>query len=117
MREGHFARYLQRMRRMGQHRLETVIGRGAHYLAGRLHLVRPQTGLSLVGWLPAGTDDKQVAAAAIRHGVEVVPLSQFYAGECPRPGLLLGFGGTDEPEIEEGMQRLQLAFDELRSSG
>jgi GntR family transcriptional regulator/MocR family aminotransferase len=56
--------------------------------------------------LPAGTDDVAVARRAASHGVEVQPLSRFYAGDETTPGLVLGFAGLAPEAIREGMRRL-----------
>jgi DNA-binding transcriptional MocR family regulator len=53
-----------------------------------------------------GTDDVAVARRAASRGIEVQPLSRFYAGDDTMPGLVLGFAGLAPEAIREGMRRL-----------
>jgi GntR family transcriptional regulator/MocR family aminotransferase len=66
-----------------------------------------------VGWLPDGVDDEAAFAAAVRHEVEVTPLSEYYLGRCPRPGLVMGFAATPEDEVLPGILRLGKALEEV----
>jgi GntR family transcriptional regulator/MocR family aminotransferase len=52
-------------------------------------------------------DDGAVTAAAAAAGVSVAPLSACYAGRSRRHGLILGYAGTPEPEIEAAIVKLQ----------
>jgi GntR family transcriptional regulator/MocR family aminotransferase len=49
-------------------------------------------GLHLVMQLPAGSDDRLVAAAALERNIVVLPLSGYYARASRAPaGLLIGY--------------------------
>ena len=61
---------------------------------------------AVVARLPRGTDDRALAAAAARAGLAVSPLSTCYAGRTRRPGLILGYAGTPEGEIDAACARL-----------
>ena len=55
-----------------------------------------EAGLHLVLNLPDGCDDVAIAAQALRQGVKVRPLSQYYMQPQATRGLLLGFACVDE---------------------
>jgi GntR family transcriptional regulator/MocR family aminotransferase len=109
--EGHFARYLQHARALGRERRDALFA-AAGGLDG-LELQPSDTGLHTVGWLPPGTDDRDVNVAALRHGVEAASLSAYYLGRCPRPGLVLGYGSLTVRQIRDGMERLAAALEEV----
>jgi GntR family transcriptional regulator/MocR family aminotransferase len=111
IREGHFARYLQHARALGRERRDALFA-AAGGLPG-LELQPSDTGLHTVGWLPPGTDDRDVSVAALRQGVEAAPLSAYYLGRCPRPGLVLGYGSLTVRQIRDGMERLAAALEEV----
>lgn len=109
--EGHYARHLKQARALGRERRDTLLAASAKRL-GDLAFTYADTGLHTVGWLPEGTDDRRVSAAALRHGVEAAPLSAYYMGACPRPGLVLGYGSLTTRQIRDGVARLGVALDE-----
>ena len=63
--------------------------------------------MHLVVALPGSADDREIAAAALRRGLSVTPLSSCYLGRPRRRGLLLGYGTTRVAEIPDAVQRLK----------
>ncbi|MQY14043.1 2-aminoadipate transaminase [Streptomyces sp. RB5] len=64
--------------------------------------------------LPDGTDERALAAAALRAGVAVAPGRHYYPAEPPAPRLRLSFvSPADTGEITEGVRRLRTALDSL----
>ena len=112
--EGHYARYLRRMRIVCRDRRDALIAAAQRDASGLLEMTRPETGLYAIAWLAAGLDDRRASAAAAQRGIEVAPLSNYYAGPCPRGGLVLGYGGVPPDLIATGMRQLAAA---LRSIG
>jgi GntR family transcriptional regulator/MocR family aminotransferase len=108
---GHYARHLKQARAAGRTRRDALLSAAAQRLAA-LEFTDVDTGLHVVGWLPAGSDDRRVSAAALGHDVEAAPLSAFYIGACPRPGLVLGYGSLSTRQISDGVVRLARALDE-----
>ncbi|MFZ0545227.1 MAG: PLP-dependent aminotransferase family protein [Candidatus Promineifilaceae bacterium] len=111
--QGHFARHLRRMRTLYGERLKLLVEAAEQHLNGLLRVETAEAGMHTVGWLPEGADDEAAFAAAIRHEVEVTPLSQYYLGKCPRPGLVMGFAATSEEAVLPGILRLKLALEEV----
>ncbi len=101
--EGLLARHLRKMRQLYDERRGALVeALGATSLrAGPC-----DTGISLVGWLPDGCDDRAVSAACERAGLEANPVSAYRLEPGP-PGLLLGFGVAPEPALRAGVRKLQ----------
>lgn len=110
IREGHLDRHVRRMRTvyLGRHRLLVSLLR--RHAAGLLEVQEAAGGMNLVAWLPAGTDDVECAHRAALAGVDLMPLSAFTVQRRIRPGLLLGFSGLREDEIEAGVRTLVRAL-------
>ena len=112
--EGYFSRHIRRMRRLYAERQSILIAEVERVFGNRLPLSQSNSGMHLIGWLPPGSDDKLVQKRAINHGINVAPLSNYYLGDCPRPGLLLGFAASKPEDIQTGISRLADVLDELK---
>ena len=97
------------------------LGRRAAVLAGAVsrHLpavstTLPGGGMHLWAGLPQEADDVQVAEAASRRNVIVMPGHPFFPAEAPGPCLRLTFSAAaGEAELDEGIRRLAAAAPEL----
>ncbi|MFE9689411.1 hypothetical protein [Micromonospora sp. NPDC005806] len=70
-------------------------------------------GLHLLVTLPGDVDDTAQAAAALRRGVKVQPLS--WHGQRPQPpGLVLGYAANLPGDIERGITAVAAARHDLR---
>jgi GntR family transcriptional regulator/MocR family aminotransferase len=108
--EGHFERHIRRMRTLYQSRHELLVHVLRKRLGDRVAIASSDAGMNLVLWLPPHLDDQRVAAAAKAHDLDLLPLSALTVSHFHRPGLLLGFGGIQEREIVEGVERLERAL-------
>ena len=104
IREGHFARHVRRMRMLYMKRRALLIA--ALQADGRLDIVSAEAGMHLVALLPRGADDWAISREAAAAGLSVQPLSLCCLEKPKRPGLILGYGGTDARQIVAGMRRL-----------
>lgn len=111
--EGHFARHLRRMRILYGRRLKLLVETAEQHLEGRLQIETAEAGMHTIGWLPDDKNDQAAFNAAAANEVELTPLSKYYLGRCPRPGLVMGFAATPEEEILPGIMRLKKALDSL----
>jgi GntR family transcriptional regulator/MocR family aminotransferase len=109
--EGHFARHIRRMRELYAERLQAFLEAVHSRLAGLLEIPPVEAGMQTVGWLKNKMSAEQAAAAAVKHEVEVVPLSRYARARRTR-GLLLGFAAVDVPELRSGVERLAAALEE-----
>ncbi len=110
MAEGHFARHLRRMRNVYRERQEELVAAASRELAGRLDVAPAAAGMHLVGWLPSGLSDLEVARRAHDEGVDVLPLSHFHLLPPRRAGLLLGYTASRPSAIRDGVRRLARAL-------
>jgi GntR family transcriptional regulator/MocR family aminotransferase len=122
--EGHFGRHIRRMRGIYSERLQVLLDESQKHLKGLLEISAIEAGLQTVGWLCDGMKGMAAAKAALKRGVEVVPLSQYASGpsycvwqsrEGNRgEGLQLGFAAIDAKEISRGVRELAIALEQMR---
>ncbi|MEL5878813.1 PLP-dependent aminotransferase family protein [Cereibacter sphaeroides] len=106
MERGLFAAHVRRMRALYRTRgARLAAGLGALFGAGPWS--QPPSGTHIVLPFHVGADDRAMARDLAAAGVVVRPLSPYGAGTAPRAGLLLGFAGFDEAEMDRGLRRLE----------
>jgi len=106
LREGHFARHLRRMRAVYLARRDAMIAAIEEHASDVLTVGNSDAGLHLVAFLPEGTDDRAVVRAAAEESMYPTALSTCYANGASRPGLILGFGGSDERTLTNAIRHL-----------
>jgi len=116
MAEGHFARHIRRMRKSYASRLETLDAAARAYWPGILQLMPHDAGLDVAAiacdW---ELDDIALSAGATNAGLEIMPLSPWFAKKSKRqPGVVLGFAAVPENEIRKGAQLLGRLLRELK---
>jgi GntR family transcriptional regulator / MocR family aminotransferase len=104
--EGHFARHVRRMRTVYLARRDALVTGIQERLHQVLSIANADAGMHLTAWLRPGIDDREVVRRAAAHGISATPLSRCYLGRATRMGLVLGFGGADEREIERAVETL-----------
>ncbi len=110
MQEGHYERHLRRVRALCKERLAALVEAARRHCGGALRIRPARTGLHVVADL-AGAEADRVFAEAAARGVEVMPLSAYYASAPRRSNtLVLGFGGVRPDAIDDGMARLAAAI-------
>ncbi len=119
--DGHLASHLRRTRILYGARQQALIAAAERHLgkwltvapdAGGMHVIARPTAKT-EGWF----DDRAVTVAAAAAGLSVAPLSACYAGRHREHGLILGYAGTPEPEIEKAVVKLQRVMrDQLRAA-
>ena len=113
IREGHFARHLKRMRRLYARRQAMLVDLCEHRLAPWISVSANDTGMQLLARLRPSWDDRAVAEAALRRGVDVQPVSINYKYQAAVHGLLLGFAALDEKAMSAAVAGLEAAFCDL----
>ena len=111
--EGHFVRYIRRVRSIYAARQQALVVAAEQELQGLLEVPAKDSGMHLVGWLPDGVDDHLAYRSAAAHEVEAPPLSTYYMERPGRGGLLLGYTGVSEGEIRDGVRRLATALQDV----
>jgi GntR family transcriptional regulator / MocR family aminotransferase len=106
IREGHFARHIRRMRMLYLERNQRLVAEIQEQLGGTVEIVSVQAGMHLVCLLPAGVEDTIVWQRAAKAGIASWPLSICYQKKPQRGGLVLGYGGVDQKQIQDAVKRL-----------
>ena len=102
------------MRAVYRRRRDALLQAVERHLPG-LTVAGVAAGIHAVVWLPAGVDDRKVAAEAEREGVRVAPLSQYRIDRAVAPGLALGYGRVTEAALDDAVAALARAVRRARS--
>ncbi|PMR76555.1 PLP-dependent aminotransferase family protein [Billgrantia endophytica] len=97
---GQFSRHISRMRECYRGRQARLREALAPAVAQGLRLSEGLAGMHLVAWLDRHEDESALVAAAEPQGIGLSPLSHYYLQPPGRPGLVLGYAGADDTEIE-----------------
>ena len=102
---GEYNRHVRRMRAVYKRRRDALLKAIVEHLPG-LAVEGVAAGIHVLLRLPAGCDDRAVAAAAGRRGVRVTPLSRFGISRPAGPGLVIGYGRITELALEGAVAAL-----------
>lgn len=114
--EGHFARHARRMRILYMDRCKTLVEAIHEQLGDMLEIVSAEAGMHLASLLPAGIADSVISHKAAAHGISVMPLSICCLKRPKRGGLVLGYGGADATQIQEGIRKLKIIMEEEKNN-
>jgi GntR family transcriptional regulator/MocR family aminotransferase len=98
------------MRRLYVRRQTEFVKLCRRELSAWMDVSENDAGMQILGWLKPPLDDRAIASAALRHGVDVQPVSINYQCDAPRQGLLLGFAGLGDREMVRAVNGLRSAF-------
>lgn len=113
MNEGHLTRHLRRTRRLYAQRREVFAAEFDNHLRTWMRLELTGTGIQVVAQFLDPTDDRAFAAAALRSGVNVSPLSMQFSCTAPQSGLVMGFAASDSRHQTNGFRRMRDVFSEF----
>ncbi|WP_428488120.1 PLP-dependent aminotransferase family protein [Rhodopila sp.] len=109
--DDHLAAHLRRTRLLYASRQQALIASAERHLTGLLDIAPDPGGMHLIGRphrdLEPAFNDQATTAAAAAASVRVSPLSGCYRGSPQTHGLLLGYAGTPEEDIDPAIMRLQ----------
>ena len=111
--ERHFARHVRRMRGIYEERQQTLVEEVRKNLKGMLEVAPTATGMHLIGWLPHGIDDRDVARRAAQANLKIACLSAYCVDQKLRGGLLLGYTAFNERAIRQGVKKLGRVLNEI----
>jgi GntR family transcriptional regulator/MocR family aminotransferase len=107
MAAGHFDRHLRKMRKSYDKKRLALLEALQQEVGEVLEFGPSDAGMHICGYLPDEIPDKQVALAAEKRGIELLPLSEFYIGGEPRNGIILGYTAIPLEHIGEGVKLLR----------
>jgi GntR family transcriptional regulator/MocR family aminotransferase len=89
--DGHFARHIRKMRQLYAERRAALSEALQRECGERISIEVPAGGMHLIGRLPRGSDDVEIARRAGERDLWPVPLSGCGVKRRGAPGLLIGF--------------------------
>ncbi|MBS0517401.1 MAG: PLP-dependent aminotransferase family protein [Proteobacteria bacterium] len=108
--DGHLGAHLRRTRLLYASRQQVLIEAVRRHLGGLLEVAPDPGGMHLIARPSADLapvfDDVAATAAAAAASVSVAPLSECYSGAEKAQGLLLGYAGTPDEEIDPAVRKL-----------
>ncbi|KAB2912639.1 MAG: PLP-dependent aminotransferase family protein [Hyphomicrobiaceae bacterium] len=113
MDEGHYARHLQRMRRLYASRRAALAEAMARTFGDALPIDIEPGGMHLLGRLRTGVSDTEIAAASTEAALAVHALSSLSIARRPPRGLLLSFTNVPEQRALELCRRFHRAVGHL----
>ena len=110
--EGHFALHVRRATARYRERRDALLARLGERLGDAVRLEGAATGLHVCARFDG--DDVAVTRAAAARDVVAPALSWYAAAPGGPAGLVLGFASGEKPSIARAVDRLALAFDDVR---
>ena len=112
--DGYFAAHLRRMRKLYATRQTKLAELLEIHLADLLKITPSEAGMHLVAnfkpKLSARMNDIQAVELAADAGINVAALSEYYANNPKRQGLLLGYAAVREDKMQAGVIKLSDAL-------
>lgn len=105
--QGHFGRYLRKMRQAYAEKHAVLTDAVAARLSGALTLGRCDTGLQTTAWLPPHLEDRAFAQRMTAEDVEVMPLSNYALQWPVKNAVHLGFAAVNAKELKRGVAALE----------
>jgi GntR family transcriptional regulator / MocR family aminotransferase len=106
MEDGSFTRHLRRMRGVYLGRRNALVAALERDCADLLSIHNAEAGLHLTALLHPGIDDAGVVRQLMDRGLAGGALSNCFLGDVTLRGLLLGFGGSSEAELDRASRLL-----------
>jgi GntR family transcriptional regulator/MocR family aminotransferase len=112
LKEGHWERHLRIITHSSKRKHDLLLRSIHDKLGSRFMVHGKNAGLHLVLESTAGHSEERLIRSAAEAGVNVWPVSAFWARRERYSGnmVLLGFGGVDEAGIADGISRLEKAW-------
>ena len=104
--EGHFARHLRRMRTLYGSRLAALHAAVNKHAPDLFEIPELEGGLNRVAWLPPGASDIDLIGVLRPEGFACLPVSEFRMAAGGRNGLVLGFAGLSEEQIDSSIAKM-----------
>jgi GntR family transcriptional regulator/MocR family aminotransferase len=105
--EGHFGRHVRRMRKLYAERVEALEAAAREHWSGLLELMPYKAGLDVTAVSEdPRLDDIATMTRAAGRGLEVLPLSPWFAATPRSAGLVLGFSCVPREEIAAAAKSL-----------
>jgi GntR family transcriptional regulator/MocR family aminotransferase len=115
--EGFFFQHLNRMRRLYGRRRVHFLRLMQDRLAHWLDPIDGRTGIQVAAHFKVALDDRRIVADAASAGVNVAPLSLYFLNAPRQNGLLLGYAGVGEGDMDRLFPTLERVLRSAAASG
>lgn len=111
MKRGHFARHIRKMRRIYQGKHKAVTAAIQRWMGEFVEVIGDRSGLHLLLNVK-GRDSAELLQLAERADCRVYSPAHHWnnTDDCPPGYVMIGFGGMEEAQLEDGIQRLSEAW-------
>ncbi|WP_028536491.1 PLP-dependent aminotransferase family protein [Paludibacterium yongneupense] len=106
MLDGDFARHLRRMHGLYRTRRQILLSHLRQDLSPWLTPIVPIAGIHLSAMLKPGISESGLLAAAAAQSIGLYGIAGFYRAGPPQAGLLFGYGGMADDEIDAALSTL-----------
>lgn len=112
MEEGHWSRHLNKMRTIYRKKHKTLLSSINKYMGEKVEIIGENAGLHILLRVKNGMSEEDLIKIAFDMKVKIYPTSIYYDKyeNSEYPSILLGFGGLNEMQIEEGINILKNAW-------
>ncbi|MCM3745712.1 PLP-dependent aminotransferase family protein [Sporosarcina luteola] len=111
MADGHFARHLNRMRKVYKRKLQLLTDSLQQY-APIISFSGDEAGMHILINVHTDRDENSLAKAALERGIRVYGLNEYRkAVRSVQPSFLFGFGGLEDVRIPRAVEQLMEAWD------
>ena len=93
-------------------RRKALVNAMSREMGNIVEIIGAEAGMHLVALLPRGIKDKSVSDEAAQSGVSIMPLSTCCLRPPSRGGLILGYGGVNQRQINDGMRKLRACLNQ-----
>ena len=106
--EGHFAAHIRRQRKLYADRQQVLINALDKHANGLLTTTAHEAGMHLIADIGpvCGMSDQEISTRAGAAGLAVPALSRYFEGTKRKQGLVLGYAGLEDWEIDQGIRKL-----------
>lgn len=111
MKRGHFTRHIRKMRRIYQAKHKSLTSAIRRWMGERVDIIGDRSGLHLLLDVK-GRRSEELLMLAERAACRVYSPAKHWndSDECPPGYVMIGFGGLEESELEEGIRILSEAW-------
>lgn len=110
MASGQFSSHVRRMRKLYQQRRDQLHAQVLARFGNKLQRLEADGGMHAVYLLPADYSDSQICDLAQQQDLGIRALSRYYANGNGQQGLVVGFSGDTEAQMQQGLDRLWQVF-------
>ncbi|WP_338708304.1 PLP-dependent aminotransferase family protein [Paenibacillus amylolyticus] len=112
MSNGHWEAHIRKMRKVYRQKQFTLISMIQKMMGAQVTIVGEDAGLHILLRVHNGMDEHKLIATAEKEGVQVYPVSPFWAqpAQAEQSMVQIGFGGLSIEDITEGVYALHRAW-------